>query len=534
MNVKIFIPSLVFTLLFFNVFGQQTEKWGDQGNGTYINPVIPADFSDLDAIRVGNDFYAISSTMQYSPGMAVLHSRDLVNWKIISHVVNDLTQISPNLNWSKMDSYGKGVWAGSIRYYKHKFWVYFGTPDDGFFMSTATNPAGPWTPLHQVWKVSGWDDCCSFCDEDGQLYFIATNFENDPKNNKKYNIHLFRMTSDGKNLLMESDRIIHQSPGSEANKLFRINGYYYHLFSEVKPEGRVLMMKRSKNIVGPWEMRQLNHVNKTSDKEPNQGGLIQLVNGKWYFFTHHGSGDWEGRAASLLPVTWLEGWPVIGEPGEDGIGSMVWNAPKPINIPNVEKGMQTNDDFHSSVLQPQWEWNYQPRNDKWSLSERKGFLRLHAYAPVNPTGGNMLLKAGNTITQRSLRTTSNEVTIKMEIKGMCNGGYAGLTHFSTSGTSCIGIKQVNNSRYFTYISHNRDSVGPAVRNNTVWLRSTWDFQGINRYFYSLDGKLFLPFGGENQLVWGSYRGDRVGIFNFNLEQECGFVDIDFFHYRYSK
>ncbi|TWF35247.1 beta-xylosidase [Chitinophaga polysaccharea] len=532
MKIRIFITLLFFTLLPFTVLGQQTGKWGDQGNGTYINPVIPADFSDLDAIRVGDDFYAISSTMQYSPGMAVLHSRDLVNWKIISHVVSDLTQISPDLNWNKMDSYGKGIWAGAIRYYKGKFWVYFGTPDDGFFMSTAENAAGPWTPLHQVWKVSGWDDCCPFCDDDGQLYFMATNFENDPKNNRKYNIHLFKMPPDGKSLLMESDSIIHQSPGSEANKLFKINGFYYHLFSEVKAEGRVLMMKRSKNILGPWETRQLNHVNKALDKEPNQGGLIQLTSGRWYFFTHHGTGDWEGRAASLLPVTWLDGWPVIGEPGKDSIGSMVWKAPKPINIPNIEKGKSANDDFNVQVLQPQWEWNYQPRADKWSLTEHKGCLRLHAFMPVNQTGGNILLKAGNMITQRSFRTASCEVTIKLDIRGMCNGGHAGLTHFSTAGTSCIGIKQFDSSRYLTYTSENKDSIGPAVKDNMVWLRSVWDFQGINRFFYSVDGKLFLPFGAKNQLTWGSYRGDRIGIFNFNTAQECGFVDIDFFRYKY--
>ena len=111
-------------------------------------------------------------------------------------------------------------------------------------MSSATNPAGPWEPLHQLWKVSGWDDCCSFCDDDGQLYFIATNFALDPKNNKKYNIHLFKMTPDGRKLIMKSDSIIHQSEGSEANKLYKINGFYYHYFSEVKPMGLVWRLYR--------------------------------------------------------------------------------------------------------------------------------------------------------------------------------------------------------------------------------------------------------------------------------------------------
>lgn len=129
----------LFSLVGFTPFG---EQWGDQGDGTYVNPVIPADISDIDAIRVGDDFYAISSTMQMSPGMLVLHSKDLVNWEMIGHVVSDLATISPELNWDRMNCYGKGIWAGSIRYYKDKFWVYFGTPDDGLFMSSATDPAG--------------------------------------------------------------------------------------------------------------------------------------------------------------------------------------------------------------------------------------------------------------------------------------------------------------------------------------------------------------------------------------------------------
>jgi len=317
---------LILILVIFQSFAQEMicqmyTKWGDQGDGTYYNPVLPADYSDLDVIKVGEDYYAISSTMQYSPGMVVIHSKDLVNWKIISHVVDDLTRISPELNWDRMNSYGRGIWAGSIRYYKNKYWVYFGTPDDGFFMSSANNPEGPWEPLHQLWKVKGWDDCCSFCDDDGQLYFIATNFAYDPVTKKQYNIHLIKMTPDGKKLIMESDTIIHQSKGSEANKLYKINQTYYHFFSQVNQQGgRQVMMGRSNNLYGKWEIKQLNRVLQNRDREPNQGGLLNLYGDKWYFFTHHGNGDWEGRPASLLPVTWISGWPIIGNVAADTIG----------------------------------------------------------------------------------------------------------------------------------------------------------------------------------------------------------------------
>src|SRR5659263_4214 len=139
---KLILMLLLITCAIFT-FAQNSKpndistNWGDQGNGTYCNPVLPSDYSDIDAIRVGSDYYAISSTFQYSPGVVILHSKDLVNWEILSHVVDDITIMTPELNWDKMNRYGKGVWAGSIRFYKGKFCIYFGTPDDGFFMSSA-------------------------------------------------------------------------------------------------------------------------------------------------------------------------------------------------------------------------------------------------------------------------------------------------------------------------------------------------------------------------------------------------------------
>ncbi|MBV5283560.1 MAG: glycoside hydrolase 43 family protein [Paludibacter sp.] len=524
---------LLFFFISFAVNAQFSPIWGDQGDGTYANPVIPADYSDIDAIRVGSDFYAISSTFQYSPGVVVLHSKDLVNWEIIGHVANDITTMTPELNWDKMNRYGKGVWAGSIRYYKNKFWVYYGTPDEGFFMSSASNPAGPWEPLHCLLSATGWDDCCPFLDDDGQFYFVATNFAKDPTNNKKYNIHLFKMTPDGKSLILESDSIIHQSNGSEANKMYKINGMYYHYFSEVNREGRVIMMERSKSIYGPWEIKQLNHVNKKEDREPNQGGLIQLETGKWYFFTHHGSGDWDGRVATLLPVTWVDGWPVIGKVGDDKIGNMVWDAPKPIVTKKILK-IQTDDDFSSGKLLPQWEWHYQPRADKWSLSEREGYLRLYAFKPIDAIEPRqVILRAGNTITQRTMRTAHNEAVVKIDIQNMTDGQFAGITHFSTKTYSLFGIKQTNGIRCISYDNNGIETSGVVFPGKSVWLKSTWGYDGVNRYAYSTNGKMFTDFGDTYSFSWGSYRGDRLGIFNFNIFSDMGFIDVDWLRYRYA-
>jgi beta-xylosidase len=501
------------------------KTWGDQRDGTYQNPVLPSDYSDIDCIRVGGDFYAISSTFQFSPGMVILHSKDLVNWTIAGHVVNDLTQISPDMNWDKMNRYGKGIWAGAIRYHNGKFWIYFGTPDEGYYMSTAKNITGPWEPLHLVLGSKGWDDCCPFWDDDGQGYFIGTNYAD------AYKIHLFKLTADGKDLIKESDKVIHQSRGSEANKLYKIKGWYYHLFSEVRPEGRVVMMERSKNIWGPYDKaKQLNHAEKQFN-EPNQGGLVDTENGDWYFYTHHGSGDWSGRVNSLLPVTWTDGWPIIGEVGADGIGRMKWSGKMPVKGTKVITP-QSSDDFNRTTLPPQWEWNYQPRADKWSLTQRPGWLRLKAFKPIEPDN---LLKAGNTLTQRVFRTTKNEVIIKMDLSEMANGEKAGLCHFNNpQHYAMLGIRCLDKVKSLEFKANGSDAIaGPVVVADMIWLRSTWGLDGLSHYSYSTDGKTFTDFGNAYQLAWGSYRGDRIGLFNYNNSADEGYIDIDYFNYAYS-
>lgn len=333
---------------------------------------------------------------------------------------------------------------------------------------------------------------------------------------------------------MESDSIIHQSQGSEANKLYKINGFYYHYFSEVKPEGRVMMMERSKKIYDSWQVRQLNHVNKELDKEPNQGGLLQTPTGQWYFLTHHGAGDWEGRAASLLPVHWIDGWPIIGETGADTIGRMVWTGVKPISY-KKKLFIKSSDEFNTERLNVQWEWNYQPRAGKWSLTALRGFLRLYAFKPIySDNEKNVILRAGNTLTQRSMRTASNIASIKIDISHMTDGQFAGLTHFSTTSYSLFGIKQENGIRTLVYDNNGKDTSGIMVNTKLIWLRSTWGSNGISRYAFSTDGRSYQPIERTYQLTWGSYRGDRIGIFNFNSKADRGYVDIDWFRYDYGK
>ena len=499
--------------------------WGDQGDGSYVNQIVPADLSDLDAIRVGADYYAISSTIQYAPGMAVLHSKDLVNWAIIGHAAADLARIGPELNWDRMNRHGDGVWAGAIRHHDGRFWVYFNTPDEGFFVTSATNPAGPWEPLTAMWRVTGWNDVCPFWDDDGQGYLATTHFADN------YKIHLFRLGADNRSLVMSSDTVIHQSNRSEASKLYKIDGRYYHFYSEVRGGARMVMMNRSANLYGPYETRQLNRTSARGDREPNQGGIVQAPSGAWYFLTHHGTGGyWEGRSMSLLPVTWRDGWPIIGQVGADGIGTMVWDGRVPAGGNGAPldalSGVVTNDDFSRTALRPAWEWNYQPRADRWSLTERRGFLRLRSFTPL---GGNNLTRVGNVLTQRAFKSTASTVTVRLEIGGLADGQHAGLSHFAATYAS-LGVSRAGGVTTLTLNVNGTLSYGPQLAVAAIWLRSTWGLDGVSRFSYSTDGRAFTTFGSTYQLTWGGYRGDRVGIFTYHTSGSGGHVDVDTFQY----
>jgi len=501
--------------------------WGDQGDGTYANPVVAADVSDIDVIKVGDEFVAISSTFQYSPGMILLRSKDLVNWTIAGHAIPDVTQISPEMNWDRMNRYGVGVWAGAIRHHDGKYWVYFGAPQEGYFMTTAPALGGPWEPLTRLNEEAGWNDCCPFWDDEGQMYLVGTRFAKDPTNGKPYNVYVWKLTPDGKAFVPGSERIIHQSQGSEANKMYRFGGYFYHYYSEVKPEGRVVMMRRAKTLDGPWETRQLNHAVRTPRVDPNQGGLIELPDKSWWFFTQMGSGTWAGRMAHLLPVNWIDGWPIIGEVGEDGIGNMVWTGKKP--IPGEKPSPRLfEDDFTAKSPATVWEWNHQPRADMWSLTERPGFLRLHAFKPLRKDD---IFKTGNTLTQRIYQSASGQVDVTLDVSGMADGQNAGLTFYSRYA-GWIGAVRENGLTRVVQVEQDRRTPGPVITGKDVQLRADIDIDGKITFSYSLDGKTYTALGEPHQAGWWNYRGTRIGLFTYNNEGESGVADFDRFSYRY--
>jgi beta-xylosidase len=295
------------------------------------------------------------------------------------------------------------------------------------------------------------------------------------------------------------------------------------------------MMRRAPSIRGPWsEKRQLMQADRAA-MEPNQGGILQGPDGNWYFFTHHGSGDWSGRAASLLPVHWVDGWPVIGQPDAAGIGTMVWEGKMPVPDP-VRQFPQGGDDFGAQALAPVWEWNYQARMDKWSLSARPGHLRLHAFPGLD--GGN-LLKVGNVPTQRVVRTRDQSFAARLDLAGMADGQHAGLVHFTAQphsgnpaeSTASAGIVMAEGKRYLEVSRDGNYTRLQAWPHDAIWLRSTWGLDGKSTVAVSADGATYKTVLPDFPLTWGAYRGSRVGVFTFNPTGEKGYVDVDKVVYR---
>jgi beta-xylosidase len=540
--------------------GARGRPWGAQGDGRYENPILPADYSDPDAIRVGQDYYLISSTFQLAPGMVVLHSLDLVNWSTIGYAVPDLRIIGPELNWDRMARYNYGIYAGAIRYHAGLFWVYFTSYwGEGFFVSTARDPRGPWEVSQLLdgkgrpLRVMKWDDPCPFWDDDGKAYLAASKVAG------AWYPHLFQMSLDGTRLL-DADveamnregpqpsgegTVIYRCDTSEASKIYKINDYYYLFHNEVVDGTRVGMMKRARHLFGThadgsrgepgnpgtYEVRQIMRGRAPEDREPNQGALVQAESGLWYFLTHEGKGGYpDGRPVSLLPVTWVDDWPIPGLGADrDGVGGVLAGSAVPV-VGHEATTPQGSDDFDGPLLSPQWQWNHQPRDDFWSLTDRPGHLRLRAFRPLVPGD---FFKAGNTLSQRTFGAEWVVITTKMDIQGMSQGQCAGLVHFN-GGLDHARLSVVcrGETRAIVYQSAVPADRGIDLPNSqrAVWLRSRIDRDAKTTFEFSLDGHAFTPHGAVYELTWGNYRGDQVGLYTYNDREDRGYVDIDWFRY----
>lgn len=339
----------------------------DLGNGNYRNPILYADYSDPDAIRVGDDYFMVASSFCNAPGLPLLHSRDLVNWKVVNYVIDEI----PDERY-RIPVHGCGVWAPSIRYHEGTYFVCFPMPDEGIYMSTATDPFGKWSKPVNIRPGAGWIDPCPFWDGDGKAYLVAGVAKS--RIGYKSVLHMVEMQPDGMGLLGEEVKIFDGNENDqvtiEGPKMYKRNGWYY-VFA---PAGGVKTgwqtVLRSKNVFGPYEYKVVMRQGDSPVNGPHQGAWVDTATGEDWFL-HFQDVYAAGRITHLQPMSWQDDWPIIGlaKEGND-YGEPVMEYRKP----DVGKGTdricepETSDDFTGSELGLQWQWNANPKKEWYALT----------------------------------------------------------------------------------------------------------------------------------------------------------------------
>ena len=497
------------------------SSWGDQGNGLYINPILNADYSDPDVIRVEDKYYMVASDFHFL-GMQVLESDDMVNWRYVSQIYSRFD--FPG--WDSNEHYAGGSWAPSIRYHDGKFWVFFCTPDEGLFMSNAPRAEGPWSPLHLVRQVAKWEDPCPFWDEDGQAYLGRSQHGAGP-------IILHKMTPDGTRLLDDGVEV-YRGPVAEGTKIHKWNGYYYISIPEGGVGGGWQTILRSKDIYGPYESRRVLEQGSTSVNGPHQGAIVDTPDGKWMFF-HFQSDRMLGRVVHLQPMHWQDDWPVIGvDIDRNGIGEPVLSWEKPVSG-GTPYTPRTDDGFDGPGLGLQWQFNHNPVDPAWSLDEKPGFLTMHALQAAT------FPKARNTLTQKTMGYIG-EITTALDLSAMAEGQRCGLGCMGMENM-LLGIRMENGKRilYLSYETRipgtkdteTRETDLTEIQDNDICLRLSHDYKKeVFQFSYSLDRQHFTPCGGTFYVHFGNWKGPRAALFCYNTLKDGGAVSFDWFRYSH--
>ncbi len=486
------------------------------------NPIIFADVPDMSMVRVGDIYYMSSTTMHMSPGVPIMKSKDLVNWKIVNYAYDILDNVDAlTLNNGK-DAYGKGTWASSIRYHNDTYYIstFSQTTGKTYIFSTMDIEKGPW-------KVSSFSpsfhDNSLFFDDDGRIYMIYGNIK----------LRIVELNADLSGPMSGTDQVLIENvsvpspPESglgEGSQLFYVKGKYY-LFNITWPRGgmRTVVVHRADKISGPWEGRLA-----LQDKGVAQGGLIDTPDGKWfaYLFRDYGS---VGRIPYLVPVEWKDGWPVIGIDGK---------VPDTLDLPaskGLIPGIIAPDEFNrrngDRALPLVWQWNHNPDNNLWSVTKRKGYLRL-------TTGriDTVFVTARNTLTQRTFGPECSGST-SIDISNMKDGDFAGLALLQRK-YGLVGVKFNNGTKSIVMV--NAQSGRPVevqsvpLAQKTAYLKAECDFRDkadVASFFYSLDGKTWKPIGTQLKMEYSMphFMGYRFGLFNYATKAPGGFVDFDWFH-----
>ncbi len=549
-RVSSYISFTAVHLLFafhFSLLPCFAQSWtADNGNGTFTNPLFYDEFSDPDILRVGDDYYLAGTTMHTVPGLVILHSKDLVNWENISYCFDrfDFEDDAFSLRNHK-EIYGQGVWAPAIRYANGQFYVFTNINGKGLQCYTSKDIRGPWKHHNMQGRIY---DLSVLFDDDGKIYAIHGYGE----------VKCTELKADMSGPIEETERTIipEGSAVGEGHHIYKIGGMYYLISTDYKPNGRTLC-SRSKSIWGPYETITITadetfgyhaapitqvprdskyrigedgtqfgipEVDKalTACSNIHQGGIVEDQSGQWWallMMDFHSI----GRTVTLEPVTWKDGWPMLGLEGNLGRAPRTWFKPN-INI-NIKPHApyERNEDFNSKTLGRVWQWNHNPDDTKWSL--KNGRLRLQSMP------AEQLMWARNTLTQRVIGPSSM-ATVELYTKGMKDGDVAGLGNINVP-CSWIGI--VKDGKGLTlrcFEQATNDTTDIAFTGDRIYLRMVGDYDNDRAHYeYSLDGKQYQQIGREMPLSYQliSFQGSRHALFAFNYKgQKGGYAEFDNF------
>lgn len=515
---------------------QSVGSWtADNGNGTFTNPLFYDEFSDPDLIRVGEDFYLAGTTMHCTPGVVILHSKDLVNWKFLSYCFDRFDMGDEFRLENGKEAYGQGIWAPCIRYHNGKFYVFSNINGHGMQVFIAENPAGPWEHINMGGNIY---DLSVLFDDDGKIYAVY-----------KYDeVRMIEIKPDFSGYVEGSERVIIPAGNAmgEGHHFYKINGKYYIISANYAPVGR-MQCARADRPEGPYEtvtismketfgtMRAMTVENvglgspvpgdgfqyKINEPKGNylsavplhQGGIVDLPNGEWWGFSMI---DFMavGRTTCLSPVTWKDGWPYFGLPGNLGRSPRTWFKP------NVGKDVQPHapyvrsDNFDGKKLLPVWQWNHEPVDNKWKLSNGK--LRLHTLPAKD------FLWARNTLTQRGIGPVSI-ATVEVDASRLKDGDVAGIGLLNMP-YAWMGLAKEGKNYVLRWYDQASGKKKETQIEANASLRITGDFHRARAQFsYSVDGKTFTNVGDSVRMPYQlkTFQGTRYALFAYNTSDKAG-------------
>lgn len=486
------------------------------------NPVIYADVPDMSIVRVGDTYYMSSTTMHMAPGVPLMKSKDLVNWETVNYLYDTLADM-PAMNLDDgQNTYGRGSWASCIRYHNGMFYVSTFAQTTGktyFFISNALEK-GPWKRIE---FSPAYHDHTFFFDEDGRTYLIWGNGK----------LFMAELEDDFSGVKQGTERVLLENAsapagdkimlGAEGSQLFKINGKYY-LFNIAWPQGgmRTVIVHRADKITGPYEGKVV-----FQDRGIAQGGLVDTPDGRWFAYLFEDCGS-VGRIPYLVPVEWRDGWPVLGVDGR---------VPASLDLPEscgLIPGVVNSDDFNRKkgerALPLVWQWNHNPDNALWSLSARKGWLRL-----ITGRVETSFMQAKNILTQRTIGPVCS-ASVCLDATGMKEGDFAGLSLFQRRYGQ-VGVKVTDGRKYLVMVNGETETPVEVERlpldKKLVYFKAECDFR--NRldkgyFYYSLDGKDWKPIGNALRMAYTMphFMGYRFALFNYATKETGGYADFDWF------